>query len=418
MKSIRLFKFNLALLAMIVLTGLTIKAFGQNTWEYKGDYKVIIGLYNSQHFVVDNGNRDYKYTTDGGATLQNLGMSISSPRSLTWLEYLSTSRMRALVFTGSNFELYESTDGGASFSKLSDVLPAGMPPLNVPPKMVSFDNSESLFSCRVSYNSQLIDVLFRTTDGGNSWNLATTDTFAFDDLYAIEIYKDGHVIAASNLPRGLEISTDKGQTFTTTASFPPLNNHMTVAFDGNQNLWVSNIVGSQNADSYHSTDGGATWTPWSAMQEDVTIRLSKPTTMMVFGSTDTTAISYDNGFTFTTVKFPATKPAGSVLRLQLGGDQQTYYIYDGNAKLWTFGSGSGVGLEDWSKISPVEIYPNPARDYLYLNDYRGTVEIYSSTGSYLKSYEVGNSTPIDISELPSGLLLLKLDGGVQKLIKQ
>ncbi len=418
MKSKRLFKFNLALLAIIVLTGLTSKAFGQNAWQYKGDYKAIIGLYDGNHFVVDDGNRDYKYTTDGGATLQSFGMSISSPRSLTSVEYLSATRMRALVFTGSNFELHESTDGGANFSKLSDVLPAGMLPLNVPPKMVSFDNSESLFSCRVSYNSQLIDVLFKTTDGGNSWNLATTDTFAFDDLYAIEIYRDGHVIAASNLPQGLEISTDKGQTFTTTASFPPLNSNMTVAFDGNQNLWVSNIVGSQNDDSYHSTDGGTTWNSWSAMQEDVTIRLSKPTTMMVFGSPDTTAISYDNGSTFTTVKFPATKPAGSVLRLQLGGDQQTYYIYDGNAKLWTFGSGSAVGLEDWSKITPVEIYPNPAHHHLYIDDYQGLVEIYSSTGVLLKSFEIEHSEPIDISGLPSGLLLLKLNGGLQRFIKQ
>ncbi len=417
MKSKKLFKFNLALLLLIILLGFSSASNAQNTWQYAGDYKAIIGLYDSQHFTVDDGNRDYKYTTDGGATLQNFGMSISSPRSLTWLEYLSTTRMRALVFTGSNFELHESTNGGASFSKLSDVLPAGMPPLNVPPKMVSFDNLESLFSCRVSYNSQLIDVLLRTTDGGNSWNLATTDTFAFGNLYAIEIYKDGHVMAASNFPQGIEISTDRGQTFTPTASFPPLNSNMTEAFDGNQNLWVSNIIGSQNADSYHSTDGGATWNSWSAMPEDVTIRLSKPTTMMVFGSTDTTAISKDNGSTFSTVKFPATKPAGSVLRLRLGDDQQTYYIYDGNAKLWTFGTGSGMNLADWQGRSPVEVYPNPASDQVFLKYYEGPVEVYSASGQLLKGSEMNTTGSLDISGLPSGLLILKLNDGFKKFIK-
>ncbi|MDZ7846938.1 MAG: hypothetical protein U5L96_09275 [Owenweeksia sp.] len=129
MKSISLFKFNLALLLFIGLLGFSITSKAQNTWQYAGDYKDILGLYDSQHFVVDNGNRDYKYTTDSGATLQNFGMSISSPKSLSFVEYLSANQLRAVVFTGSSFELHESMDGGATFNVLTTtILPAGMPP--------------------------------------------------------------------------------------------------------------------------------------------------------------------------------------------------------------------------------------------------------------------------------------------------
>lgn len=404
------------LLGIAVLTCLNFQASSQNTWQYVGDYKAIIGLYDSQNFVVDNGNRDYKYTADGGTTLQNLGMSISSPKSLYYVEYLTSSRMRAVVFTGGNFELHESTDGGASFTKLSDILPAGMAPLNISPQMVSFDNSESLLTCRVLYNSQLFDVLFRTTDGGNSWNLATADTFSLSNIYDIEIYKDGQVVIAS--PQSVSISTDRGQTFTQTGSAPPLTSGVNMAFDGNQNIWATNIAGSQNANCYVSTDGGSTWNPWAAVPDGDEVKFIKPSTLLIWGSADTTAISTDGGLTFSTVSFPSTKPAGSILRLAVGGDQKTYFSYDGNAKLWSYGTGSNVGLADWQNAGTISVFPNPAQDVVFLEDYEGPVEFYNNSGQQLKRIEIENAGAIDISDLPPGILILKLDKGFKKILKK
>lgn len=417
MKNSIFLKFKGAVLLFSILLGISTIATAQSSWQYVGDYKAIVGLYDSQHFVVDNGNRDYKYTTDGGATLQNFGMSISSPKFLSYVEYLSAARMRAVVFTGRNYELHESTDGGANFTKLSDILPPGMFPLNQPPQMVSFDNSESLLSCRVLYNSQLFDVLFRTTDGGSTWNLATPDTFTFANAYDIKIYKDGQVAVASNGPQGVQISVDKGKTFTTTNSFPPLNSNMDIEFDGNQNLWVTGIIGSQNDNGYVSTDAGATWNSWTAAPNVIKAEYSKPSSILIFGSIDTTALSMDNGATFSTVHFPATKPAGSNLFIGLGSDQQTYYCIDGNAKMWTLGTGSGVGLSDWQGASPVAIYPNPANAHLYLEDYLGKVEIYNTSGQRFKSVKQLASKPLDISDLPSGIYILKLDNGFKKMVK-
>lgn len=408
-------------LSLILLTTISLSTFesnAQNAWGYIGNYDFVIGLYDSDHFVVDIDNRDYKYTTDGGATFQDIGISIVSPRSLYSVEYLSTSTLRAIVFNGGNFELYESTDEGENFTKLSDVLPAGMAPLNVPPHMVSFDNSESLLSCRVLYNSDLIDVLFRTTDGGNTWNLATTDTFYFENLYDIQIYKDGHVIAASNLPQGMEVSSDRGQTFTTLGSFPPLTSSIEIAYDGNQNMWAGGIIGSQNADAYYSSDGGNTWNPWTAVTDCDEVKYTDPNTLAIWGSDDTTAISTDGGTTFSTITFPATKPTGSLLVLRVGDDQETYYCYDGTAKLWIMNASNAAGLADWQSENPITVYPNPANDMINIESYEGEVEIYNLYGQLLKSTTVEMDESIDISDLPSGMLMLKLTHGITRILKK
>ena len=131
MKTISLFKFNVWLLGFIILFGLlATSSKAQYTWQYIENFDNVMGLYDAQHFVVEDGNRKYKYTTDGGTTLLNLGLPISSPRRLSTVEYLSPTEMMALVFTGSSFEFHKSTDGGATFSPAVNVLSPGMAPLN------------------------------------------------------------------------------------------------------------------------------------------------------------------------------------------------------------------------------------------------------------------------------------------------
>lgn len=408
-------------LSVLLLATLSICSFGskaQDVWGFQGDFDVVIGVYDSDHYVVDLDDRDYRYTTDGGATFQEIGITIVSPRYLTSVEYLSTSKMRAVVFNGGNYELYESTDGGANFTKLSDILPEGMYPPNQPPHMVSFDDSESLFSSKVLYNGETIKVLFRTTDGGNSWNLATIDTFYFEDLYEIQIYKDGHVVAASNLPQGVEVSTDRGQTFTTTGSFPPLNSNMEMAYDGGQNLWAGNIIGSSNAKAYYSSDGGDTWNPWNVISDCDDVKFKDPSTLLVWGTDDITSISTDGGSSFSPVTFPAVTPGTSLLRIRLADDQQTYYCFDGLFRLWIMNAPNAAGLNEWQNEKTITAYPNPATDKIQLDDYQGEVEIYNTYGQLLKNTTIEMGESIDISDLPSGVLMIKLTNGVTRVMKK
>jgi photosystem II stability/assembly factor-like uncharacterized protein len=410
--------FYLSLLLLTTISLSTYEINAQNAWSYIGNYDVIIGVYDSDHFVVDIDNRDYKYTTDGGATFQDIGITVNSPRFLVSVEYLSTTNLRAVVFNGSNYELYESNDGGANFTKLSDILPSDMFAFNQQPKMVSFDNSESLLSCKVLYNSNTIDVIFRTLDGGNSWDLATVDTFYFEDLYDIEIYKDGHVIAASNNPQGVELSSDRGQTFTTTGSFPPLNSSMEVAYDGGQNLWAGNIIGSQNAKAYYSSDGGATWNDWNVINDCDEVKYTDPSTLLVWGTDDITSISTDGGNTFSAVTFPAVTPTGSILRIRTADDQQTYYCFDGTAKLWIMNASNTADLTEWGNEKQIIGYPNPATDQVYIEDYQGEVEIYNAYGQLLKRTTIEMNGAIDISELPSGMMILQLTNGTTRVLKK
>lgn len=268
------------------------------------------------------------------------------------------------------------------------------------------------------YNSNTTHVLFRNIDGGVNWNLATNDTFDLFDLHAIKMYKDGRVIMANNLPTGLEVSTDRGITFTQTSSFPPLNNFMSLAYDGGQNIWISNIIGSNNANSYQSTDGGATWNPWNAAPEDVSIELIKPGTLMIAGAglTDTTAISTHGGSTFTKVNFPSVKPSSSNLQLRLGSDLSTFYIFDNNAQLYIYNAGGGVNLLE-KQAANVRIYPNPASHKIIIENYSGRGEIVSTSGQVLKSFEMETAYTLDISDLPSGVLILKLNDGLTKFIR-
>ncbi len=409
---------------LILGIGLTTSIFAQSTWRYAGNYDAVLGLFDDQHFVVDDGNRDYKFSTDGGATLQNLGLSVTSPKSIIGVEYLSVSRLRAIVFTGSNLEIHESLDGGLTFSQLGNVFPTSMAVLNIAPQMVSFDANESLLQTKVLYNSQLIPVLFRTLDGGATWNIATTDTFAFVDLYSMSIYPDGHIAAISNLPQGVELSTDKGQSFTATAAFPPLNSSVKIAFDGGQNIWITDVAGSQNADCYYSADGGATWQAWLTAEDAMDLKYTNPSNIMLWGTDDTTALSVDGGNTFNTVHFPADKPLGSLLRLQVGGNDQCFYISDGSAKLWIYDLGASIGFHEKSIAGDLSLYPNPAKDHIVLSGLSSDLssfklEIQGFDGrNYPVSSEMLSKDRISIQDLEAGIYLLRIsskEGGHQSL---
>ncbi len=416
MKTISLFKFNVWLLGLIILFGLiatTSKA--QYTWQYIENFDGVMGVYDAQHFVVEDGNRNYKYTTDGGTTLLNLGLSISSPRKLSAVEYLSPTEMMALVFTGSNFEFHTSTDGGVTFSPAVNVLPPGMAPLNQP-KMVFFDNMEGVVYDKVLYQSSLFPALFKTTDGGASWNLATADTFAFEDAYDMAIYRAGHIVVASNLPQGIEVSTDRGATFTTLTSLPPINSGIRMAYDGQQNIWATNIAGSQNANCYVSADGGNSWNPWTAVPDGDDVQFTQPSNLLIYGSSDTTALSTDGGSTFSSVHFPATKPVGSLLRIRTGGDQQTFYVVDGTARLWILTNSPGIGVEELTKANTIHLYPNPAHNQMNVQGYQGPARIYNLNGQLSQKLMV-NDQPIDISGLTPGIYFMELEYTRIKFIK-
>lgn len=77
-----------------------------------------------------------------------------------------------------------------------------------------------------------------------------------------------------------------------------------------------------------------------------------------------------------------------------------------------------VGVTEASGTSP-GLSPNPVHDVFMLRNLNGeeTIQIYALDGRLLKSVEVTSEQPIDISELPIGLYLVKTEHQTLKMIK-
>jgi hypothetical protein len=99
-----------------------------------------------------------------------------------------------------------------------------------------------------------------------------------------------------------------------------------------------------------------------------------------------------------------------------------------NSAVWTYMLTSAIttGIESYhKKTSDINIFPNPATNLINLTTINKqdkiSYSIYNLTGQLLKSEVIdrqnGNYT-IEISELDTGIYLLRIDGRVKKFIKQ
>lgn len=85
-------------------------------------------------------------------------------------------------------------------------------------------------------------------------------------------------------------------------------------------------------------------------------------------------------------------------------------------------NGANLGVSD-QDIMSISIYPNPTSDFISIKGIENinSIKVYSILGALEK--EVFNTNQIDISELSSGIHLIKIDNGTgtvftEKIIKQ
>jgi hypothetical protein len=85
----------------------------------------------------------------------------------------------------------------------------------------------------------------------------------------------------------------------------------------------------------------------------------------------------------------------------------------------------GTGISQQIKSGEILIYPNPAKDFIYLRDSNPStktlkIEFVDETGRFLRKYEVENGSRISLREIPfiRGLLLIKIYTSDQLLIKK
>ena len=91
------------------------------------------------------------------------------------------------------------------------------------------------------------------------------------------------------------------------------------------------------------------------------------------------------------------------------------YLYFGQylaGKISRYYIGASVDTKNIEEESAYSIYPNPANDFLYLDNWEWTgqseqVEIISSNGALIKRIELDSSGRIELSAIPAGFYFLK-----------
>ena len=393
-------RFALLILSLVGMCE-TLKA--QVLLDYKGNYDAIVGVYDGNHFMVEDGSRQFKYTTDGGSTFQNINLNLGVADRIRQVHYLSTSEIFIGVYLGSgDVDIYKSTDGGATFNKQGNVVWSGYLTISIE-SFIFYDSNEGIIECRGSYNGDIINTLHKTTDGGASWTLIG-DTTEFEDVRDIALYPSGDIVLMKETPGVMEVSKDRGATFTPLASNPPNNSGLELGYNGVQNYYVVGVPGSQNYCCYISADGGASFNQWNAADDADDIVVNTDGDILVFGTSDTLSLSTDDGATFEPVIFGPNKPVGSLMVIRVASDGKMFYVFDGSARLWTLGSGSTIGLNE-TDANRFSVYPNPTRDVINVEGINAEVKIYSLSGMLMMDSK--SKKNINVSELPTGMYLLK-----------
>ena len=189
--------------------------------------------------------------------------------------------------------------------------------------------------------------------------------------------KNGNIFAAANIQgQGLYLSQDTGQSFTLlSGNIPNITAGINLAFDGQQTFMVNDVIGSGNSCCYISTDGGASFVPWAGSSSGGTdLAFNGPSSVLVYGTSDTTALSTDTGNSFNTVRFGTELPSGSFYFIGSADDGQGFHLHDGNAKLW-FYSPNNIGLDCISPLKGWTDFLNSLGD-LNLEDYVKEKNVY------------------------------------------
>ncbi|QKG51766.1 T9SS type A sorting domain-containing protein [Hymenobacter sp. BRD67] len=256
--------------------------------------------------------------------------------------------------------------------------------------------------------------IYRSTDGGQSWQLVTS---------APALAADAQPSACTLLGNNLWVATTKGQllltanaglTWTSASTPEPLTQ---VSFrDGQHGLAMGTSVAHL---LYRTVDGGLTWTlssPTGPRRLRALVAVpGTPGTYLSVGSnldnpndTNGTARSADDGQTWQDLG--GTTALGSIVANSAG---QAWVSQSYSGTLQRF---AGAALPTYTAVQSVVsgVYPNPTTGRVQLptaGAYR-TVAVYDTTGHQCRTATLGaTETALDLSSLGAGLYLLRWEGG-------
>lgn len=352
-----------------------------------------------------NGSAQISRTTDGAATW-NLVYSLppaTTPSFLTLndVQYASAS----VVYASGGYAdpipgvILKSINGGLSWDTLSHLLP----------------ENKFLSLYFLDVNTGFVgggNNLYRTNDGGLSWNQVTLPS-GVSTIEDIEFTSMSNGYLVNSGTGGLLTTNDGGSTWTA-VSLPTSETAIRVEFfDGNNGL-----IGCENGVILYTHDGGATWSAGSNPDPDLSdissITMTSPTTCYI-GAQQRILHSLDGGQVWTeSVNITTLSPPFliSVLYdLEFPSPQVGY----GSGQLLSLiiktTNGGGVSIPEF-EINKIDLWPNPANNTLnFSNAENGVFEIRGIDGVLIEQvpFQMGTQS-IDISHLPTGTYLAHIQG--------
>ncbi len=179
-------------------------------------------------------------STDGGASWTELTLPAADPRAMA-VARTSSARVILIAFESGGWDLYLSTDGGASFS-LSET---GLPDRK---NQVAFDPENSMTVYCATESG-----VYRSTDGGASW--APRNNGGLTDADSIAVSDSDPSVLLSGSGSEVAFSSDAGASWTTTSDAAGFYGVRIAPSDAT----VMAAAGFRVV--YTSTDGGASWQP-------------------------------------------------------------------------------------------------------------------------------------------------------------
>lgn len=101
--------------------------------------------------------------------------------------------------------------------------------------------------------------------------------------------------------------------------------------------------------------------------------------------------------------------------------QNMTFVTNGVNKKASYRVGVGVsGVNSIEKKSSIKVYPNPADDIIVVKGAKenSIVTVYSTLGMMMTRTEIGESSVIDVSDYPTGIYIMNVDGETIKFVKK
>ncbi len=338
-------------------------------------------------------------------------------------------RPESKVFANTGFALHKSIDNGLTYTDISPVV--------MPGYIRGFHVGEAgaLF---VNFSGE-VDALYWSQDDGTTWEFLHTfpSSFPFfpDEVGSIAQDSEGVIYVTMNsfdFENGPKIyfSTDAGQTWETATYNDDEPGNSGMAVFSRNNLTYAQMIGSIYTFDYTAGDDGFTSVPLPEIfsQEQLPLmnfRVNDLGQYYVFAYT--LYASTDGGATWQNLQKPSPVNTVTVDDITFDQAQNPYLVTTQTVNP----ADRGIYRVDFSlsanspnQSSNIRVYPNPASDLIRIDSSEpfSEIAIFSLTGQQMMVIETFELNQINISHLPPGMYLLKIqheDGGyaVCKIMK-